>query len=78
MDSFGNGIGGARLSITDAQTGDTWTTISSPFGYYTLVGPEAGNFYIITIASKRYSFVDDTRTLTLNEDVVGYDWVANP
>ncbi len=78
MDSFGNGIGGARLSITDAQTGDTWTTISSPFGYYTLVGPEAGNFYIITIASKRYSFADDTRTLTLNEDVVGYDWVANP
>lgn len=78
IDSFGNGIGGVRLSITDAQTSDTWTTISSPFGYYTIEGPEAGNFYVMTVSSKRYSFADDTRTFTLNEDLVGFDWVANP
>jgi len=78
LDSFGNGIGGVRLSISDAQTGDTWSTISSPFGYYNIDGPEAGNFYVMTISSKRYSFADDTRTFTLNEDLVGFDWVANP
>jgi hypothetical protein len=78
LDSFGNGIGGARLTMSDAQSGETWSTISNPFGYYTLEGAGAGNFYIMSISHKRYSFAVDTRTFTLNEDLVDVDWVANP
>jgi len=78
LDSFGTGIGGARLNMTDAQSGNTWTVISNPFGYYTIEGPEVGNFYIMTISHKRYSFASDTRTFTLNEDLIDVDWVANP
>jgi hypothetical protein len=64
--------------LTDAQSGNTWTVISNPFGYYTIEGPEVGNFYIMTISHKRYSFASDTRTFTLNEDLIDVDWVANP
>jgi hypothetical protein len=78
LDSFGNGIGGARLTMSDAQSGETWSTLSNPFGYYTLEGAGAGNFYIMSISHKRYSFAVDTRTFTLNEDLVDVDWVANP
>jgi hypothetical protein len=78
LDSFGSGISGARLTISDAQTGATWSTLTNPFGYYTLEGPEAGNFYIMTVSHKRYTFASDTRTFTLNEDLTDFDWVANP
>jgi hypothetical protein len=77
-DSFGVGIGGARISMSDAQSGNTWSVITNPFGFYTIEGPEAGNFYIMSISHKRYNFADDTRTFTLNEDLVGMDFVANP
>lgn len=77
-DSFGAGISGARLTMTDAQSGNTWTVMTNPFGYYTIEGPEVGNFYIMTVSHKRYTFADDTRTFTLNEDLIDVDWVANP
>jgi hypothetical protein len=78
VDSFGRGISGARLTISDAQNGATWSTLSNPFGYYTLNGPTAGNFYMMTVSHKRYTFADDTRTFSLNEDIAGVDFVANP
>ena len=77
-DSFGVGIGGARISMSDAQSGNTWSVITNPFGFYTIEGPEVGNFYVLSISHKRYSFADDTRTFTLNEDLAGMDFVANP
>jgi len=78
VDSFGNGIGGARLTVTDAANGFTWNAISSPFGYYTIDGLEVSNFYVMTVAHKRYQFTDDTRSFTLNEDLAGLDFIANP
>ena len=78
MDSFGGGISGARMTITDAQSGDSWAALTNAFGYYTIDGPSAGNFYIMTVSHKRYSFIDDTRAFTLNEDLAGVDFIANP
>jgi len=78
VDSFGNGIGGARVTVVDAQTGDTHVAITSPFGYYTIDGTEVDNFYIMTISHKRYTFADDTRSFTLLDNLVGVDFVANP
>jgi hypothetical protein len=78
VDSFGNGIGGARVSVVDAQTGDTFSAITSPFGYYTIEGTEIDNFYVMTISHKRYVFADDTRSFTLRDNLTGVDFVANP
>ncbi|HVF29549.1 MAG TPA: carboxypeptidase-like regulatory domain-containing protein, partial [Pyrinomonadaceae bacterium] len=78
IDSFGRGIYGARMTITDAQTGESWVALSNMLGYYTIEGPEAGGFYMLSVSHKRYSFADSTRTFSLNEDLVGMDFVANP
>jgi hypothetical protein len=77
VDSFGYGISGARLMITDVQTGTSWSALSNNFGYYTLQGPTAGGFYMMSVSHKRYTFADGTRTFSLNEDVAGVDWVAD-
>jgi len=78
VDAFGNGIGGALITVMDAQNGATWTAITNPFGYYTIDGLEVGQFYAMTISHKRYQFADDTRTFTIEDNITGLDWVANP
>jgi hypothetical protein len=78
VDSFGTGIGGARITVTNAQTGDTFVATTNPFGYYMIEGTEVENFYIMTISHKRYVFADDTRSFTLLDNLTGVDFVANP
>ena len=78
LDSFGNGIGNTRVAVTDAQTGETRYAITNPFGYYTVEDLEVGNFYIMTVSNKRYTFADDTRSFTLNDSVTDMDFIANP
>lgn len=78
VDSFGMGIYNARLVITDVQNGQSWSVLTNPFGYYTIDGPEAGNFYMLSVSHKRYGFADGTRMFTLNEDLAGMDFIANP
>jgi hypothetical protein len=76
VNSFGYGISGAGIVMSDVQSGTTWTALTNPFGYYTVEGPEVGNFYMITVNHKRYSFVDGTRTFVLNDSITGMDFVA--
>ena len=78
VDSLGRGIGGARITVTNAQNGNTFSAITNPFGYYTVTGLEVEEFYTITISHKRYTFADDTRTFSLHDDLGGVDFVANP
>lgn len=77
VDSFGNGIGGSRVTLTNAQTGETLVAITNPFGYYT-IDAEVGNFYIMSVSNKRYTFSDGTRTFSLNENLGDMDFVADP
>jgi hypothetical protein len=78
VNSLGGGIGGARITVTDAQSGATFVAITNPFGYYTIEGTEVENFYIMTISHKQYTFADDTRSFTLHDNLTGVDFVANP
>jgi hypothetical protein len=64
--------------VTNVQTGEAYYATSNPFGFYTVQGPEVGNFYMMTVSNKRYTFAEDTRTFTLNDSISGLDWVANP
>ena len=78
VDSFGRGISGARLTVMNAQTGEMSGAVTNSFGYYTVVGPEVGNFYVMTISHRRYTFADDTRSFSLHDSISGVDFVANP
>ena len=77
VDSFGNGIGGTRVTLTNAQTGETLVAITNPFGYYSMEA-NVGNFYLMTVYNKRYTFSDNTRTFSLNENLSDVDFIADP
>lgn len=53
--SAGRGIARARISITD-NSGNTRTTISNSFGYYSFADVQAGEDYVVTISAKGYNF----------------------
>lgn len=73
----GYGIKDAVLLLTNAETGATHTARTNNFGYYTLTGVEIGTFYTLTIQHRRYSFLEDTRMFTLNDELVGVDFVQS-
>lgn len=75
--STGRGVFGARLSVADAN-GNVKTSLSNPFGYYRFEDMTVGQTYIMSVHSKRYEFVENTRVLTLNDDLTGIDFVAVP
>ena len=77
VDSFGQGISGARMTIVDAQSGETWASQTNSFGYYTISGVTVGSFYTLSVSHKRYSFIDSTRTFSLNDNIAGIDFMAD-
>lgn len=73
----GRAVGGARITITDGSTGEVFSAMTSPFGYYTVEGLEAGGFYIATVAKKGVKFETGTRAFTLNDSLADMDFVSN-
>jgi uncharacterized delta-60 repeat protein len=52
----GLGLGNARLTFTNLQSGETRTVSTSPFGYYAIEGLPTDNIYQIRVSSKRHRF----------------------
>jgi len=78
VNSDGIGIGGARILVTNSGDGSFKYALSNPFGYYSVDDLAVGEFYVVSVSHKRYSFTDNTRTFTLNDSVADVDFVANP
>ena len=74
LDANGGGVRNAVVVLTDSN-GGTRTTRSSSFGYYSFEDVPSGQTYIVSVASKRYQFAP--RTITLNDDIADFDFVAN-
>ena len=71
----GWGISGATLTLTDIVSGQTKIARTNPFGYYRIDDVEVGLFYVLTISHKRHSFIEDTRTFTLVDELVSVDFM---
>lgn len=72
----GYGIGGVTVSIDGGSLSEAMYARTSPFGYYTFEGIPAGQVYIVTVSSKRYTFNPPNRAITVQEDVGNADFVA--
>lgn len=64
-----------RLSAPD---GSARMTQTSTFGKFRVDGVEAGQTYVLTITSRRYTFVESTRVLNVFDAITGIDFVAQP
>jgi hypothetical protein len=72
----GLGIGNVRLVLTNAATGESFQTISSPFGYYIFENVLVGKVYVLTVSSKRFSFDPNMRTISLLDEITNEDFTA--
>ncbi len=75
-DTKGRGVGNIRLKVQDPVTGQTSFATTSSFGYYTVENLEVLRLYVITAMSKRYTFTPESRTLVLQDDLMGSDFQA--
>ncbi|MGC2237759.1 MAG: carboxypeptidase-like regulatory domain-containing protein [Pyrinomonadaceae bacterium] len=71
----GRGIRNARISIT-LPNGEVRTALSGSFGYYRFDDLEVGQTYILSIAAKRYTFINPTRIISLKDELAGEDFIG--
>ena len=72
----GQGIRNVRVSLTDS-TGNVRSALTSSFGYYRFDDIEAGQTVILSVASKRYTFANPTRVISLVDEISDADFVAD-
>ncbi len=70
------GVSGAVITLQNLGTGETKTVITNSFGYYTLADVEVGNFYMVTIAHRRYRFAESSKFVDLTDNVAGFDFTG--
>lgn len=73
----GRGIVNASVSIMNTRTGETRWTRTGTFGAYKFAELAAGEVYILTVYSTKFSFTQPTRILSFNESVSGEDFIAD-
>ena len=68
----GRGLRNAMVLITD-QTGKARTALTNTFGYYTFADVEAGQTYVVTVRSRRFTFAP--RVLEITDNISDLDFV---
>ena len=77
LTSNGRAISGARITVVNATTGVTSAVLTSSFGYYSIENLKAGEFYLVNVSSKRYTFAEPTRAISLADNLADADFIAN-
>jgi hypothetical protein len=72
----GYGIGGVVVSIDGGSLSEPIYARTSPFGYYSFEGIPAGQAYVVTVSSKRYTFNPPSRVIVVQDSVGDADFVS--
>lgn len=65
------------ITLTNLSTGEARSARSTSFGHYRFDGVQAGEAYLITVTSRRYTFESNTRILTVLGDLTDVDFAAS-
>jgi Carboxypeptidase regulatory-like domain len=63
----GRGLSNAFVTLTDTNSGEVRRVKSTSLGYFNFRDLESGDFYILSVQSKRYTF--ENRSFTLNDNI---------
>ena len=74
----GAGIRNAKIVVTGNSLSEPLVVSTGSFGYYSIEGLQAGQTYVVTVFSKRYSFSDPVRVISLVDNILDADFVAEP
>jgi hypothetical protein len=73
----GRGIRNAKIVVTGNSLEQPIIATTGSFGYYSVEGLRAGETYVVTVNSKRYTFTAPSRVVTLLDNLADIDFVAN-
>jgi hypothetical protein len=71
------GIRNARVVISGDSLPEARIATTGSFGYYSFDGLTAGQTYVVTVNSQRYTFSVPSRVITLVDNVADADFVAD-
>ncbi|MBP6004870.1 MAG: carboxypeptidase regulatory-like domain-containing protein [Pyrinomonadaceae bacterium] len=71
----GQAIGMVRVMIEN-QNGARRQALTNPFGHFRFDDLAVGETYIISVSSKRYTFAQPTRLISVNDELVDVDFVS--
>jgi len=74
--SRGSGIGNVTVSINGGSLSEAMYARTSPFGYFTFDGIPAGQIYIVTVASKQYTFNPASQVVEVQDSVSDVSFVS--
>jgi CSLREA domain-containing protein len=75
LDSTGSAVGRTWITATD-DSGNAYNGRSNPFGYYRIVGLQAGRFYTIQARAKALVFQNNPRIKIISNDLVNEDFIG--
>jgi Beta-propeller repeat len=73
----GRGIRNARIMVTSDSLDQPLIAITGSFGYYTFDQLHAGQTYVVTVNSKRFTFSLPSHVINLIDNVADIDFVAD-
>jgi hypothetical protein len=76
-DAFGRSISGAQLTLFNATTGSPVLAYTNSFGYYTFNDLPVGEFYVMSVAHRRYVFMNGSVSFSLEDNLAGIDFQAS-
>lgn len=74
--SKGLPISGATIMVQNLSTGDVKYVTTNTYGRYAVSNLPVGDFYVVSIAHRRYIFDDATRYFTLDADLTDTDFTS--
>ena len=74
----GYGIRNAKVVITGNSLTTPIIATTGSFGYFTFDGLATGETYVVTVNSKRYTFSTPSQVVSLVDNVVNADFIADP
>jgi len=78
MTADGYGIRNAKVVITGNSLTEPIITQTGSFGWFNIDGLRTGETYVVTVNSQRYTFSTPSRVISLTDNVVDADFIANP
>src|SRR5207244_1546574 len=74
----GVGIRNARVVVSGNSLPEPRTATTGSFGYFSFDGLQAGETYVVTVNSQRYTFQIPSRVITLVDNLTDVDFTADP
>lgn len=76
--SAGRGIAKVYVFVEDENGAVLTSALTNSFGYFTLHGLPVGETYIVSVKGRRYRFGNPSQVVSLQDNIVGMEFIADP